>query len=495
MNFKNKENLSFLTIILVEITAIILAVLWILPREIVLISTGILIFYFLFADVKKSLIVFIVSIPLFIALPITEGFDSMANWRILLALLFLVWFFKRRWPQVKKELFTTPCCQLKFKITSRLTKFILLFLIIGGFSVFIAENPLIGIKKLLFLINIFLLFPIIKDISKEEAEKKKIIEAAKISLLIVLIVGYLQLGLIFFVPLDVFWQGWAERAIPVFYGSNLSETLKVSNTWFSYYQDKLPTLRMFSVFPDSHSFAMFLIIGLNFLVYLLTENGKRKNSPTWILIVFAVLALVFSGSRGVWVSAALPFLVVIFLYFFKKQKSLKPLLLIFLIFVLSFPASSLISSLPRGEKDASLSFKRAKSVTDMDELSVRSRMGIWKTSLESIFKNPILGVGIGNYPVVLNEDFSAAKRGASAHNLYLDIASETGILGLAIFLMIIFEIIKKTLQLVHQKNYYGVWFLFFFGWILIYNLFDVVLFNDKVFLFFIIPVAILYTYD
>jgi len=37
---------------------------------------------------------FIASIPLFVALPIKEGFDTLANWRILSIVLFLVLFFR-----------------------------------------------------------------------------------------------------------------------------------------------------------------------------------------------------------------------------------------------------------------------------------------------------------------------------------------------------------------------------------------------------------------
>ena len=101
-------------------------------------------------------------------------------------------------------------------------------------------------------------------------------------------------------------------------------------------------------------------------------------------------------------------------------------------------------------------------------------------------------MGIGNYPVVLNEDISAAKKGASAHNLYLDIASEMGLLGLAAFLLIILSIFKKIRKEIISNKLYAICFLFFFIWILIYNLFDVVLLNDKVLLSFMITAGLLY---
>ena len=487
----NKNKISFLIVFLVEISAILLAVFDVLPREAVLISTGIMVFYFIFSKIEYSLLLFILSIPLFVAMPITEGFDTMANWRILLVILFLVWFFKRGY--VKNFLKQGICCSPKLKINSSLVKWVIVFLVIGALTVFVATSPVVAIKKLLFLINIFLLFPIIKDVAKNEKEKTRIIKTGATALMIILVIGYLQLISVFFAPLYNFWQWWAENVTSVFYGSNLSELLKVSNTWFSYYADSPPTLRMFSVFPDSHSFAMFGIIGLIFLVYVLKKPQEPAKFLTWSVIVFSLLALMFSGSRGVWLSAVIPFLVVVFLFIFRKEKTLKPFLIMLIIFALAFPVSSLIlsQSYEDGE-DATLAFKRAKSITDLEELSVRSRLGIWKNSLESVLKHPLLGVGIGNYPVVLNEDISAAKRGASAHNLYLDIASEMGLLGLAAFLLIILSIFKKIRKEIINNKLYAICFLFFFGWILIYNLFDVVLLNDKVLLFFMIMTGLLY---
>jgi len=483
-----KNKLSLVIVFSIEVLAILLAVFGVLPREIVLVSSGIMVFYFIFAKIEDSLILFIISIPLFVALPITENFDTMANWRILLVILFLVWFFKKGYIQTFFQ--KGICCVPKIKINSNLTKFVLLFLFIGFLSIFVASSPTAAIKKLLFLINIFLLFPIIRDVAKDEAQKQTIIKVGAIALGIVLLVGFSQVISGFFTPLYNFWQWWANHVITVFYGNNLSELLKVSNTWFAYYPDSPPTLRMFSVFPDSHSFAMFIIIGLVFSGSLLKKPGKII---IWVLIVFSLLALISSGSRGVWLSAIIPFLSAMFLLFFRKEKIFKPFVLMLIIFALSFPISSLLLSNSRQDgEDATLAFKRAKSIADLEELSVKSRLGIWKASFESILKHPLLGVGIGNYAIVLGEDISAAKKGASAHNLYLDVASETGILGLIAFLLIFWEILRTSWKLRKKENYAWI-FLFFFVWISLYNLFDVVLFNDKVLLMFMVILGVLYS--
>jgi O-antigen ligase len=490
-----QNKASFYVVLGIEILAILLAVFWVLPREIVLVATGIMVFYFIFSRVEDSLTLFILSIPLFVALPITDGFDTMANWRILLAILFLVWFFKKGY--VKKILKEGFCCSPIIQIKSNLSKFIFIFLGIGVLSLVVATNQIVGIKKLLFLINIFLLFPIIRDVAKDERMRLKIIKAGAVALIISLIVGCVQVISTIFSPLYSFWQWWSNNVISVFYGNNLSELVKTRNTWFSYYPDSPPTLRMFSVFPDSHSFAMFVIIGLIFSVYLILSHQKRNLGKTliWTAIILSFLALISSGSRGVWLSAVLPFLTALFLLIFKKQKIFKSFLIMLIIFILSFPVSSLIlSQSHRDGNEATLAFKRAKSIADLEELSVKSRIGIWKATFRSILKHPLLGVGIGNYPIILDEDVSAAKKGASAHNLYLDVASETGLLGLIASLLIFLEILRRCWRFIKKNGYilYITCFLFFYVWLLIYNLFDVVLLNDKVLLLFMVALGIVY---
>ncbi len=104
-------------------------------------------------------------------------------------------------------------------------------------------------------------------------------------------------------------------------------------------------------------------------------------------------------------------------------------------------------------------------------------------------------MGIGNYPVVLGEDIANGKKGASAHNLYLDVASEMGLLGLIALLLIFFEILKfyfKKISKFNHFNHFNQIFAFFFVWILIYNLFDVVLLNDRVLLLFMVAVGLIY---
>ncbi len=510
MNFLKKID-QRIVILITEIAVVFLMIMKVVPPEAGLFLTGLIIFYFIFSSLKDSLWVLIASIPLFTVFPLIEG-DSMANWRILIAALFLILYFRKG---VSISLIKDKFGKWKFKenLKHYLVEYLVfVFLIIGVFSLFVADDIWSGIKKILFLVNIFLLFLIIRNLARKDKEIVfSIINASKVAIGIVLSIGFIQYISIIFVRLFPFWQFWARNVIPVFYGQDLSNLLSYSNTWFSYYSSLPATLRMFSIFPDSHSFAFFCILSIPFFltaIFLNSEKKIKKIIP-YSLLILSLLAIIFSGSRGAWVAAlgSLIIALITFLIFkFKGEKRKQVFLIIgtLIIFFLLFPISSrILLSYQQIQLDRPLEigddsfFERARSIFDFDEISVKSRLEIWQKTLYSISQKPLLGVGIGNYPIVLNEDISATKRGSSAHSLYLDVASEMGIIGLIILLAIFIFIIKDTWQVFIHSNqaFLSAWagfFLLALVWILSYSLFDIVLLNDKVLLFSIVNLAIIY---
>lgn len=493
-------------IFVIEVVIVILTSLGLIPREAILIWTGLAIFYIIFSPVQDSLYLVIMSIPLFVALPITENFDTMANWRILIGVLFLSLFFRMGvLVSLIKESDTS--WHLRENVKHYLMEYLSwIFLFIAAISIFVARYKILALKQWLFLINIFLLNLIIrKFLAKADKEELilKSLRALAIGSGAVISVGLMQLGATFFIPLSKFWQFWAGKVVPVFYGKNLSQLLLVSNTWFSYSNGKPPILRIFSLFPDSHSLAMFLLLSTPiFLSLAVFENSRRKKFFFWILSGLASLLIILSGSRGAWLSF-IPVCVAALYLFFKKIefRFTKKIIFAFSLFLAIFFASYFYPVLyykaQSLQGDFSL-FDRAKSISDFDELSNKTRLQIWLASAKSIIIHPILGVGLGNYVTVLNEDVSAAKQGASAHNLYLDFASEIGIIG-ASLLFVIFLIILRDSWLIFKKadtEYLKAFALFFgvyFLWIMIYSLFDVVLLNDKVLLLFLAELGILYS--
>lgn len=503
-----KKYLTPLNIIFgLEVIVSILAATGLVPREAILVWTGLAIFYMIFSPVKDALWLVVASIPLFAALPLYGDFDTLANWRILIAVLFLCLFFKEGLTikLAKNEIG-------KWRLKSSLPFFpleylALAFLFIVALSIGVADYKILAVKKLLFLINIFLLFFITRNLMRDKAGVVRVWQAAAAGAGAVIAVALTQFFAVLFVPLIDFWHFWANRVINFFYGYSLAELLSYSNTWFAYYESAPPTLRLFSIFPDSHSFAMFSILAVPIFLGL-GLYFKNRQKFFWVLAGLSLLGAVFSGSRGVWLSA-LPVAALALYFWFKGPEKTAPkkVVLSLLLFAVIFLASTFyppffykVQEWQTGQYSSSTVsfFERAKSISDLEEASNKGRLEIWRNSLLSIKAHPLLGVGGGNFVSVLNEESGAAKKGASAHNLYLDVAAEFGLPGLLILLAMFMDILWTSWRVWRKspEEHFKIFSLIFglyFVWVLGYSFFDVVLFNDKVLLFFMVGAATLYS--
>ena len=119
-----------------------------------------------------------------------------------------------------------------------------------------------------------------------------------------------------------------------------------------------------------------------------------------------------------------------------------------------------------------LLINKFKNITDIDShWSLKTRVLMWESSIYHIMKNPILGVGIGNYQSnylnyidnVLNIEIPHASRmHGHPHNLFLNIAVEQGLISLALFLIMIYKSFKIGLLnfissvVSNKKSYLGI---------------------------------------
>jgi len=275
------------------------------------------------------------------------------------------------------------------------------------------------------------------------------------------------------------------------------------------------SLRVFSLFPDSHSFPQFILLGIPaILAFMLekkyyTTHFKKQRAP--LLGLFLVLASLFlivilSGTRGIWAaSVGVLLLAFILMRWMKRMAVEKEKKVVFknitaylIIFFLAFSVAFPIFSSPQflvGKSDDILK-ARLRSILDFGETSNAQRIEIWKKTLTSIKEKPLLGVGIGNYPVVLRQDIRLAKAGSSAHNLYLHITAEMGLLAGIIFIWFLWLLFKKNYDIFtkegdKQLEIYFAATLLFVPWVLIYSLTDVALFDERAFLMFVAIVALI----
>ncbi len=490
-----------------------------IPRELVLYETGLLVLYFLFASIEDSLIFFVRSIPLFIAIPLTANYDNLNQWRILAIILFLRWLCDREsFHYIGSALILMWKKPWSFAKEHSWSALLHLLAFLALISLWHASDRGEGLKRILFFINASLIGAVIAFPPRSKEFIKRLIKNITVPVIIVTLVGAAQVVSTYFMDIYQFMRVWGEGIQMREFGSLWSYiAVHVGNTWFAYFGDQL-SLRVFSLFPDSHSFPIFLLLGLPAfyawtLVKPLQKSAKVRDmmftrgkiSVLWIPLIF--LMMILSGTRGIWAGGvAMIFWVgmVMGYMFYKKVPREKInifhylahyLLIFFLLFAVAYP----IFSSPQfliAKGDSLLLEQRFKSIFDFGETSNSQRLEIWKKSLVSIARHPATGVGIGNFPVVLGQNIQLAKAGSSAHNIYLHVAAEMGIPAGLIFLWFLWLVLKQIYQRfvesrepIYQAYFGGL--LITVPWILAYLMTDVAIFDERALLLCVATLAII----
>ena len=507
-----KKYLTELNIVFaVQLAAIIFVIFDILPRETLLFSGGLLALFALRSSIEKSVFMIARCIPLFTALPLTSGFDSFNVWRVIVMIIFVKWFWQydvlaktlNAFSDILKEAKRDICAAVVFTYKNWRVEFLCaVLLLVSVLSLAKADDVFIGIKRIIYFINLGALFFIARSVANKN-NINKIAFNVLLSGALIVFIGFVQLASAYYINIDNFSNFWALKVEKTLYGTAWANIAIAANTWFAYYNGTIH-LRMFSSFPDTHSFPIYLLMIIGFATFIFfTNKEKRKRMAIFALMAFAVMALILTGTRGIWASALFPALFLGYL-FFKKEISRRAAvsarfpLILFLGF---FPLSSLILNsaqfaMTGGSAGNKVFSERIRSIIDTNEVSNSGRIYIWKETISSMEKNPILGVGIGNFPTILKQNPTAIKAGASAHNLYLNFFAELGIFGFAATMLIIYEILKKSRQL-FKNGEFAVWFfglnaLLYLIWILWYNMTDVAIFDERAFLLLMIFVGTIF---
>lgn len=504
----------------VELAVIGLVITGVLPRTSIVYLAAALAIYIIIASLEDSTTFFVRSIPFFVAIPLTIHFDSLNTWRVISGIIFLKWLGQKEtrsmvWDRFRSLIQSPKNFFKEHPILIMLSILLVLVLL----SLTQASSLLLAVKRIIYFINLSLIGIVIHDlIQKNKNFGARLIKNISIPVIIVALVGIAQLISTYFLNIFQFVDFWARRVELGLFGTAWANIAVKANTWFAYFGDQL-SLRIFSLFPDSHSFPIFLLLGLPavFAVSLvkLLEKGpaklkemfKTRVGLTIVFVPIIFLTAILSGTRGIW-AASVPIAVLILatnLYFKRKSVPTESknifnyisayLVIFFLLFAVAYPI--LASDQFEVSKENSLILeRRVTSIIDISETSNSQRIKIWKASLVSLKKHPLLGVGIGNFPVVLGQDLGLAKAGSSAHNLYLHIAAEMGVLALIVVVWFLWRLFKGVWQnFLHSGNSHSrIYFaalLIFLPWILIYSLTDVAIFDERAFLLFVTTAALI----
>jgi len=199
-------------------------------------------------------------------------------------------------------------------------------------------------------------------------------------------------------------------------------------------------------YSNPNDYAVAILYGCVCWLYpLLNRNGSMAVRAVSLgVIAFLFLMLLKTGSRGAMITAIITFLPV----FWRARMTTK----IFLLVAGPLLAALFLLALPPEMRSRYLTFlsrdtiEKARSMEEQDLLlkaqgSSQQRLQLLKDAALLTIQNPIFGVGPGMFSVAQN-DLSVDRgqnKGAwlGTHNTYLQVSSEIGFPGLALFLAIL----------------------------------------------------------
>lgn len=374
----------------------------------------------------KLLSLFCLYIPFQLALNASEGFD-LASGRVFVLVLGILWLMKSL---AQKKLFLPNKIQ---------TLLLLSFLFLSTFSLIFAQNTDWAYRKLLFLLSFVPLYFIVANFALNKERSIKIIKFLVYGAGFISLIGILQFILQFFIGIDATLKLW-QLIISPFLGNSFSQAVFQNPSWLVGISGNT-YMRAIAFFPDPHMFAFYLGMILPFAIALFWENKKK------IYLIIAGLILVadlLTFSRGGYLGLLSG--IILSFFIFRKELLSKFSLKKFIavnIFVLVV-ATIIIFPNPISQ--------RLISSFDISEGSNTGRMETWKQSLNVIINNP-WGVGLGNYALEIKPS-ADYREPIYSHNVYLDIASETGILNALIFVWLIVTSILSFVKLGKNNPFY-----------------------------------------
>ncbi len=199
--------------------------------------------------------------------------------------------------------------------------------------------------------------------------------------------------------------------------------------------DGLSFLRAYGTMPHANILAAFLVMGLAaFIGLFLVSHEKKVLHATSLIGVFVTIGgLLFTFSRSGWIVAAISVVALLIYAFFKQPLRRRA----FALLVTCVLALTLLFV-----QFGWLAFPRAHFTAEED--SVTHRVGYDMIGLNLFLKNP-LGVGWGDQVLAAEREGLYAREGLGLpwqeqpiHNIYLLIATEAGIQGVAALLVALF---------------------------------------------------------
>jgi O-antigen ligase len=202
-------------------------------------------------------------------------------------------------------------------------------------------------------------------------------------------------------------------------------------------------LRVYGTFDQPNPYAAYINMPLSIAIALaLLGRGWLTRILAGVTAIMLLYAEILSQSRGgelALIAAA------VFILFIGIQ-AVRAVMRLGIFVVLGVIAVALTGHLPSSLTDKAFAFLGLTNISlaapSPQDYSTAERLAHWIAGINMFIANPILGVGIGNYPdayLPFHVTIFVDPLG-HAHNYYINVAAEMGLIGLTVYLLFVLAI-------------------------------------------------------
>ncbi|MFZ4740990.1 MAG: O-antigen ligase family protein [Bacteroidales bacterium] len=196
-------------------------------------------------------------------------------------------------------------------------------------------------------------------------------------------------------------------------------------------------------FAQKNIFSEVLFITFAFSIYGAAIFDKIWKKLAIIGTLLNLLLIAFIMTRAIWAAffIALTFTFILYIFFASKTLLANKLKLVLRYFAIIFGVVIItVIAVSAVDKNKTLQ-SQITNAFDFKQGNTFHRLNLWKKSLSLAEKNPILGVGAGNWRIeILQYDLQVTTDKGRVmpdrtHNDYLQLLVENGIIGLILFIL------------------------------------------------------------
>jgi O-antigen ligase len=186
--------------------------------------------------------------------------------------------------------------------------------------------------------------------------------------------------------------------------------------------------------PNFYAQILVVIVPLAFHFMMSEKKLILRALAAWSLVVCS-LSIIFTYSRGGAIALGV---VLVCLIVYRKLRPLEILLIALLVVgIYAYLPNQYIARLDTITQIAS------GQTNVIQDVSLRGRLSELLVAWQMFVEHPIIGVGVGNYPALYQSysrqiGLDPRTENREPHNLFLEVAAETGMIGLGVFLLVLY---------------------------------------------------------